>query len=270
VLLPKLLPFAQGLRCLYPGIVVQEDKAPSHTAKIHQTYYNAAEVQRLIWPGNSLDLNMIEPAWGYLKRVTTQKGPLQSRAAAEKAWAKAWDELEQWRIQAWIERIPRHIQKVIELKGGNDYREGAEENQRSRKELRQAAQKKQGSIQKVHNSYQEVLLPLCGLPEGYHALFMLNQGTQVELIEEISDEEWQRTVDLVVPNSRRDAQAVELIDERRQHKERRRQRQSLPPEAAQTLQIAEVVGRQLRPRKPRKPVEFNVRWAPINQSIAKK
>ena len=44
VLLPKLLPFAQGLKCLYPGIVVQEDKAPSYTAKIHQTYYNAVEV----------------------------------------------------------------------------------------------------------------------------------------------------------------------------------------------------------------------------------
>jgi DDE superfamily endonuclease len=76
VLLPKLLPFAQGLQCLYPGIIVQEDKAPSHTARIHQTYYNAVEVQRLIWPRNSPDLNMIEPAWGYLKRVTTQKGPL--------------------------------------------------------------------------------------------------------------------------------------------------------------------------------------------------
>jgi len=95
---------------------------------------------------------------------------------------------------------------------------------------------------------------------------MPNQGTQaqVEHVEEISDEEWQRTVDIVVPNSRRDAQAVELISERRQHKERRRQRQSLPLEAGQILQVAEVVGRQLRPRKPRKPVEFNVRWAPIN------
>jgi hypothetical protein len=76
VLLPKLLPFAQGLKCLYPGIVVQEDKAPSHTAKIHQTYYNAVEVQRLIWPGNSLDLNIIEPAWEHLKYVTTKKEPL--------------------------------------------------------------------------------------------------------------------------------------------------------------------------------------------------
>jgi hypothetical protein len=65
------------------------------------------------------------------------------------------------------------------------------------------------------------------------------------VIKEISDKEWQRTVDIAVPNSRRDAQAVELISERRQHKERRRQRQSLPLEAAQILQVTEVVERQL-------------------------
>jgi hypothetical protein len=26
-------------------------------------------------------------------------------------------ELEQWRIQSWIERIPRHVQEVIRLDG---------------------------------------------------------------------------------------------------------------------------------------------------------
>jgi hypothetical protein len=30
----------------------------------------------------------------------------------------------QARIQRWIERIPFHIQEVIRLKGGNDYKEG--------------------------------------------------------------------------------------------------------------------------------------------------
>lgn len=30
----------------------------------------------------------------------------------------------QRRIQEWIERMPRHIQRVIELKGDNVYREG--------------------------------------------------------------------------------------------------------------------------------------------------
>jgi hypothetical protein len=100
---------------------------------------------------------------------------------------------------------------------------------------------------------------------------MLNQGTQVEhAIKEISDKEWQRTVDIVVLNSQRDAQAVELIGKRRQHKEQRRQRQSLPLEAAQILQVTKVVKRQLQLRKPRKLAEFNVQWAPINQSIARK
>jgi len=32
--------------------------------------------------------------------------------------------LSQERIQKWIRRIPRHIQQIIEVEGGNDYREG--------------------------------------------------------------------------------------------------------------------------------------------------
>ena len=46
-----------------------------------------------------------------------------------KAWVRCWEkELTQERIQAWISRIPRHIQQIIELKGGNEYREGRAEN----------------------------------------------------------------------------------------------------------------------------------------------
>jgi len=76
-------------------MIVQEDKATSHTAKIHQVYFNACEIRRLIWPGNLPDLNMIEPCWGYLKWVTTKRGLPTSRAAAEKAWLEAWRDLEQ-------------------------------------------------------------------------------------------------------------------------------------------------------------------------------
>jgi hypothetical protein len=43
---------------------------------------------------------------------------------AEHAWTEAWDELEQERIQQWIECILRHIQQIIELEGDNNYREG--------------------------------------------------------------------------------------------------------------------------------------------------
>ena len=44
-------------------------------------------IVKLLWPGNSPDLNMIEPCWAHLKRVTTRKGGLKSQGEAEKAWA---------------------------------------------------------------------------------------------------------------------------------------------------------------------------------------
>lgn len=71
----------------------------------------------MFWPGNSPDLNMIEQAWFYLKRLTTRSKGLTSRAEAIDAWEKAWEELEQARIDAWIEKIVDRIQTVIELKG---------------------------------------------------------------------------------------------------------------------------------------------------------
>lgn len=81
---------------------------------------------------------MIEPAWPFMKRNTTRHGAPTNRKDAAKVWTDAWDALEQERIQRWIKRIPRHIQEIIKLKGGNEYREGSTEepatrNQRSRR-----------------------------------------------------------------------------------------------------------------------------------------
>jgi hypothetical protein len=39
-------------------------------------------------------------------------------------WEKCWDKLLQAQIQAWIEKIPVHIQKIIELEGRIEYNEG--------------------------------------------------------------------------------------------------------------------------------------------------
>ena len=111
----------QVVQLVYLDALTQEDNATTHASRHQEVYFNAADVCRILWPGNSPDLNMIEPCWAYLKRKTTRKGALTSRAHAEQQWLKAWEELPQWRIQVWIERIPRHIQEVIKDKGGNDY-----------------------------------------------------------------------------------------------------------------------------------------------------
>ncbi|KAK2471400.1 hypothetical protein H9L39_17631 [Fusarium oxysporum f. sp. albedinis] len=124
ILIPKLLPFAQVCEEERPGTVVQEDKAPAHNHHAQQRVFDLAGVQRLLWCGNSPDLNAIEAAWPYLKRETTKKGAPQSKSEAIRRWEAAWLAMPQAKIQAWIERIPYHIEKIIELEGGNEYKEG--------------------------------------------------------------------------------------------------------------------------------------------------
>ena len=124
ILLPKLFPFAKQCMAERPGTVVQEDKAPAHDHYVQSHVYSLHGIQKLLWCGNSPDLNAIEPCWAWMKRYTTKKGAPKSRAEAIRAWEKCWRELPQDKIQAWIERIPIHIKQIIKLEGGNEYKEG--------------------------------------------------------------------------------------------------------------------------------------------------
>ena len=64
----------------------------------------------MIWPGNSPDLNMIEPCWFYLKRQVWTPAIHHEMIAC---WEEEWENLDQERIQRWVERIHHHIQEVI-------------------------------------------------------------------------------------------------------------------------------------------------------------
>jgi hypothetical protein len=78
-----------------------------------------------------------------MKKTTTARGAPKTRVAAEKAWVQAWSALPQSQIQAWIERIPRHIQEIIRLKGGNEYPEGRKAFKRD-----QAGARRKGKLSK--------------------------------------------------------------------------------------------------------------------------
>ncbi|KAJ6262080.1 hypothetical protein Dda_0017 [Drechslerella dactyloides] len=125
VMIPKLIPFAKDCKAKYGrDYIVQEDKAPCHNHHAQEAVYNLHAVSRLLWPGNSPDLNMIEPAWYYLKRRISRHGAPTKREDMEKAWLTEWRQLPIARIRLWIARIVRHIQLVIKLYGGNEYKEG--------------------------------------------------------------------------------------------------------------------------------------------------
>ena len=99
-----------------PNTIVQEDNAPAHSHFVQKEVYDFHSVQRLLWPGNSP-----EPTWFWMKKRTTLRGAPADKKTAKGVWIGTWEKLPQRRIQEWIERIPRHIQEVIRLEGGNEY-----------------------------------------------------------------------------------------------------------------------------------------------------
>lgn len=44
-------------------MLVQKDKAPTHASKYQDEVFWLHNISRLLWPGNSPDMNMIEPYW---------------------------------------------------------------------------------------------------------------------------------------------------------------------------------------------------------------
>lgn len=105
-------------------MLVQEDKAPAHASKYQDEIFRLYDIMRLLWPGNSLDMNMIKSCWPSMKRTTIKKGAPQTRKDIEERWKKTWKELPQEKIQGWIERIPQHLRIIRFLKGDNKYKEG--------------------------------------------------------------------------------------------------------------------------------------------------
>jgi len=89
ILIPRLLPFAKEYEKERPNTVVQEDRAPSHKHHAQQLLYDIEGVQRLLWCLNSPDLNAIEPAWPWMKRITTKKGAPKNRKEAIRKWEAA-------------------------------------------------------------------------------------------------------------------------------------------------------------------------------------
>ena len=121
ILIPLMFPFARN--AFKPGPARLFKKTRLHLTTMtffcwQQRAYDPHEVSRL-WCGNSPDLNAIE-AWS--KRTTTRKGAPKNCQEATTACKTDWTELPQEKIQAWVERD--HIQKIIELEGGNEYKEG--------------------------------------------------------------------------------------------------------------------------------------------------
>jgi hypothetical protein len=60
-MVPKFIPFAKECKLKRPLTLVQEDEAPAHAHHYQASIYALHDVARLLWPGNSPDLNEVKP-----------------------------------------------------------------------------------------------------------------------------------------------------------------------------------------------------------------
>ena len=90
ILKRKLIPFAEA-----HDLIAMEDGAVPHVHKECQKVYNLSLVRKLLWPGNSPDLNMIEPCWYWMKRSTSLHKDFESRPKLREIWVEQREKLQQ-------------------------------------------------------------------------------------------------------------------------------------------------------------------------------
>lgn len=68
---------------MHAEVQVRKKALPSRIQDYRKTVYLKYDIERLLWPNNSPNLDVIEPAWQYLKWRTTARGAPEARALVE-------------------------------------------------------------------------------------------------------------------------------------------------------------------------------------------
>lgn len=102
--------------------VLQQDNAPSHTARIVKEYVETVPELSRGWvyqPAYSPDLNPIEHVWARLKRLLRDRD-LATRAALLEAIEWAWQVMNQDKefLQELTSSMPDRLRAVIDASGG--------------------------------------------------------------------------------------------------------------------------------------------------------
>ena len=100
----------------------QQDNDPKHSSNLATQWFQDNNIEVMVWPAQSPDLNPIENLWEELKKVL-RKYPKPPKGVHE-LWDRVVEEWNKNKIppkicQNLIESMPRRIEAVIKAKGGH-------------------------------------------------------------------------------------------------------------------------------------------------------
>lgn len=102
------------------NFMFMQENARPHTARITADYLKEVGIPTLKWPARSPDLNPIEHLWDELSRRIKRKiNPPTTLSELRIALVKTWEEIPQEVVANLIKSMPRRLEEVIRLRGGN-------------------------------------------------------------------------------------------------------------------------------------------------------
>jgi transposase len=103
-----------------PGIMLQQDNARPHVARVVQNELQARNIEILPWPANSPDLSPIEHVWDELKRrLQHRQHPPLTVHDLRQAVVQEWQNIPQEFLRRCIRSMRRRCQAVINARGGH-------------------------------------------------------------------------------------------------------------------------------------------------------
>lgn len=119
ILEPYVVPFAPYIG---ENFLLMHDNARPHTAAIVQDYLQEVDIETMVWPARSPDLNPIEHVWDMLgRRLRATQPPPPSLEEVGQRLYEIWNDLDQELIRTLILSMESRCREVIRQRGGNTH-----------------------------------------------------------------------------------------------------------------------------------------------------
>jgi transposase len=115
-----ILFYKRMVRKYGPEVVMQEDNAPWHTAKLVKRFLEGKSVKYVQWPLQSPDLSPIENLWAQVKgKVARRRHRVKNTSMMESALREIWPQIEGESLLTLNKSMPRRVIACIKNKGGS-------------------------------------------------------------------------------------------------------------------------------------------------------